>query len=537
MADTKTGLSTAELLQLLMQGGQGVASGIAQGRQNSVNQGQQQQNQLNESVQRMMNALQNAQNTGQGLQMNRQNMPETQASMSPLGQEQSFVQKQRMMAAMLPQVANFSVGGPTDPAIAAAYTPPTNLLKGFADPKLQASYGDDMTAQSLADRRKLMAQINPDYEFSSLGGFGLDPSYDNGVNQASANSAKRLSAYENAQSSLANQQTQLANTAMQNAQNQPQQKQGGGGIGGFLGNILKVAAPAAAFIPAVGPLASVGIGAAAGALGNKMSGGSLAGGALQGGLGAAGGEVLQSLRSGQGFNPFNNGKAPIPSTGFGMTPFAGSVSPQGAGNLPNSNLGGFSPFQQGVSQQPPPAMSAAPSGPSGPKPMSKPQGFNPQGYPLANPAPYRNPNQGPQMGAQPGGVMPPPIDKLKQLQDQIANNPMVSGYTGKPAGIGGPQGLAMAGFQRMAGPQLGAGPQMGQLGAGASRPQLGPGPQPRALPQGQYNMGPVAGVGPNQPALNPGGQGAMRQLQEFLARTPPGTNQLADALRKLMGAQ
>lgn len=89
----------------------------------------------------------------------------------------------------------------------------------------------------------------------------------------------------------------------------------------------------------------------------------------------------------------------------------------------------------------------------------------------------------------------------------------------------------------MAGPQLGAGPQMGQLGAGASRPQLGPGPQPRALPQGQYNMGPVAGVGPNQPALNPGGQGAMRQLQEFLARTPPGTNQLADALRKLMGAQ
>ena len=243
MAETgRTGMTSQELLSLLMQGGAGLAGGLAQGQQNKNQQAQTQQQMMDQKVQQMMAALQNAQQTGQNLQMNRQQMPQTQASLSPLGAEQTFLQRQRLMQTMLPEMANFRSAGPTDPGVRGAYTPNTNMLKGLNNPKLLEAYGDQATATSLADRRKLMAQINPEYQFSSLENFGLDPSFNQGVEESRMTAGANLKAYEAAQTSLANQQTQLANQQMsQQVQAQPEKK--GGGVKGFLGGVLKTAAP------------------------------------------------------------------------------------------------------------------------------------------------------------------------------------------------------------------------------------------------------------------------------------------------------
>lgn len=402
-------MTTQELLALLIPAGAGLAGGVAQGQQNKVGQQQTQQQMMDQKVQQMMAALQNAQQTGQNLQMNRQQMPSTQAQMSPLGQEQTFVQRQRLMAAMLPEMAKFNVGGPTDPGVKAAYTPPTNMLKGLANPALQASYGDQATATSLADRRKMMAQINPEYQFSSLGNFGLDANYDQQVEDVRMTAGANLKAYEAAQASLANQQTTLANQNMSAALTQPPAEKKGGGVKGFLGGVLKVAAPIAALaIPGVGPMAAAAIAGGGVAAGSKLQGDSWGSALGQGALGAAGGAMAKSQMQGNGLNPFNNGAGPamnnaMTSASLPAT-FMGNGMPQGPQlNLPSSNVGGFSPFQQGASQSP----SGAGMKPSG-------GGFNPvaaltgrtSGIPNVNAPAYQRPQtQGqPAVNNRPGGL-------------------------------------------------------------------------------------------------------------------------------------
>lgn len=351
-------MTAQEWAMLASQVGGGVFGGVAQSQQNKRGQQNQQQQQLDAVVQRMLASLQNAQQTGQNLQTNRQQMPQTQAELSPLGQEQSFLQKQRMLQTLLPTLANFQGASPTDAGVAGSYRPQSNILANLANPKLMESVGDGATAQSLADRRKLMAQINPDYEFSSLGGFGLDPRFDDGVNRASQDAGARLRAYESAQSALADQQIGLSNQQLQNAQQAGQQQEKkGGGIGGFLGGVLKTAAPFAAFIPGVGAPLAIGLGAAGGALGNKMQGGGLLSGAVQGGIGAGIGAAGKSLASGQGLNPFNNGAGKVLNNS--MT--AASLPQMGIGapgpgpqlQLPNSMQPSLTPFAQGAQQQAP----------------------------------------------------------------------------------------------------------------------------------------------------------------------------------------
>jgi hypothetical protein len=88
-------------------------------------------------------------------------------------------------------------------------------------------------------------------------------------------------------------QTQeLLKQALERDYQAAQKKQGGGGFFSKLGGILKVAAPiAASFIPGVGPMAAMAIGAAGNAAGTKMQGGSwgqaLGGAALGAGMSAA----------------------------------------------------------------------------------------------------------------------------------------------------------------------------------------------------------------------------------------------------------
>lgn len=60
-----------------------------------------------------------------------------------------------------------------------------------------------------------------------------------------------------------------------------------------VGKFLKKAAPLAAFIPGVGPIAALGIGAAGGALGSALDHDNVLAGAAQGGLGAGVGKLAK----------------------------------------------------------------------------------------------------------------------------------------------------------------------------------------------------------------------------------------------------
>ena len=377
------------------------------------------QNEADLRVQRMLEALQNQQATSADLQQNRQQGWKDQTSQSPLGQEQSFLQKQRLAQVLFPQISKFQPAGPTDPGVAGAFRPQSNVLGAFGDPRFLETFGDQATATSLADRRKLMAGLNPDYEFSSLGNFGLDSSFDQGVNRAQSDAAARRSAYENTQSSLANQQYQLAQG--QTTQGQMGQNKKGGGIGGFLGGVLKTAAPFAAFIPGVGPLAAIGLGAAGGALGNKLQGGSLVSGALQGGASAGIGAAGRSLASGQGLNPFNNARAVsgvVPGTSMtqlmadaaGKPNFSIPPAANAAGDIQNLLGQPQSSFRQlpqaqagGGGSRPSfsPESFQIPQGQMG-FGQTAPKGASPQGYPLAAAGPYTGPGSTPfQIGPNP----------------------------------------------------------------------------------------------------------------------------------------
>ena len=548
----------------------GAFSGAAQAGQNQRSAAQAERARLDMNVQRLMAAMQNQQQTGQNLQLNRQGQRQTQAQMSPLGQEQAFLQKQRLMAAMLPEMAKFTVGGPTDPGVAAAYRPPTNMLQGLANPALQASYGDQMTAQSLADRRKLMAGINPGYEFSPLGGFGLDPSFDAGVNRASMTSGAELKAYEAAQASLANQQRTLAESQQnQTALTQPNaETKKVGGVRGFLGGALKMAAPLAALIPGIGPAASIGLGAAAGVVGGKLQGQSMRGALGSGvatGLGTLGGEALQSRAGGQGLNPFNNGRLPSPYEPQGP-PLSGQGGPGPSFAMSGPyNATGDIRNQLGQPQSSFRQMPGTPQGGGGQRPPSPNMGriLGVQGLqpgPWRNQPAYQGPSAqaGPQIGANPQGRVPgrQPIDQRQALIDSVTANPLFIGFTGKPAGMGMVPGLALAGAATSG--LLGAGAYP-MPPASATAPRMAPrllnAPPVRGNPgspsQGRpFNMGPVAGPGQrllpplsqsstqdqtaiqnvirqlqqngNHPEMQQINQGLLQQLQPYLQRVMSG---------------
>lgn len=497
---------------------------VAGSRQQNQNQ---QQQEADLRVQRMMQALQNKQNTSTELQQNRQQGWKDQTSQSPLGQEQSFLQKQRLAQVLFPQIANFKGAMPTDPAIAGAFKPQTNVLGAFGDPRFLETFGDQATATSLADRRKLMAGLNPDYEFSSLGNFGLDSSFDQGVNRAQQDAAGRRQAYESTQADLANQQYQLAQG--QTTQGQMSQNKKGGGVKGFLGGLLKTAAPFAAFIPGIGPAASIAMGAGAGILGGKLQGQSnlgALGSGLMTGAGALGGEALISQSKGMGLNPFNNNVGKVisnvplgPAANPGLdrlftqpdfsipspTNAAGSIQQQL--QQPQSSFRQLPPQQGPQGPGPGPRLNIPPSqfGP-GLSPSVAPRGFNPQGYPLANAGPYSG-NSQTQMAQDPNyrtapPELPPPAQRAFE---DIMNSGLGRGYSEGPWNIGGATRGALQAIQTVpkglpAGPQLASGPR---------QPQLGPGPQPPRISTPN-----VRGQLPGGQAQLPGGQNLLPSLSQ-----------------------
>lgn len=524
-------MTKAEMMAIL---GPALAGGIGSAV-NSRQQGQvNQQNQQNNAVQMQMAALAQKAQMLQGLQQNRQGMAQQGLAAMPLGQEQAYASRAKAMQALLPMLAQYQNARPTDPGIAGATrSSGPNLVQGLAgNAGFQNTFSDQMTSQAMADRRKAIAGVNPQYEFSSLGGFGMDASYDQGVDDARGTALARLKGFEGQQQALADQQVQLALSQGAQQQGQGQEKKGGG-VKGFLGGVLKTAAPFAAFIPGVGPLAAIGLGAAGGALGNKMQGNGFVSGAIQGGLGAGIGAAGKSLAGGQGLNPFNNGAghalnnsmtaASLPQMGIG----APGTGPQL--QLPNSMPQQMLPFKQGAQQQAPqmpqlPMFNKADPRGGTPNPgVSTPQGQfsgqGPQGTPMRNAAPYSGPSQ-PLSGLSGGPTRlergAPGETMMWDLHGQFMDQPLVKVMQSPIAqvGLGGmiggqitrpPQGpmKALPPGQYNMGPATPKpyvntqatnwpAPPQGQLGAGPTPKLLGPGPQaPQVLPPAPMPMGPV----------------------------------------------
>lgn len=548
-------MTKMEMALLFGNMGAGAIGSAVNARQNNKNQAQ---SELDAMVQRQLAALQNNQQTSQNLQDQRQQGWKDQTSQSPLGQEQSYVQKQRLAQVLFPQLANFKPAMPTDAGVAGAYQAPTNFLSVLNDPRLMATFDDDMTATALADRRKLMAGLNPDYEFSSLSNYGLDSSFDDGVSRAQQDAVGRRQAYEDTQTDLANQQYALA--SQQSQQGAQGEKKKGSSIWSKLGKVAKVAVPVVLAATGVGAPAAAAIMAGTYAASKKADGGSwgdaLKSGVIGGATGAVGagalgsgakaglsagtqkivaqgalsgldakvgggswGDALGSAATGAATakaqqwagGRFNNG----PSLNNDMTAASfptgsGFSAPQTSLNVPSKawdmtkivtgGMQGNNPAQQvgsagGGAPRPQPNMGQQPTGNAA-------SGFNSQGYPLAAAGPYTGP------GSTTGSISSIPngsvagLDFMAQLQQQPfvqALNSPVGAIAAGAVGASRP-GQSMGPMQS----QLGAGPQFSQLGAGAQPKFVGSGATPQALAGGRQML--QLGAGPQMSKALPAGQ-------------------------------
>lgn len=521
------GMSPFELGTLGVTGAAGLFGGLSQGNQGKINQQQLTQQQQQQALQQVLAILGRQQDMEQSFRQDGLGRATTQAQMSPLGQEQQFLQRQRLAQAMLPAIKGFQPGGPTNPAIQAAFRPPTNILSQVITPQLQQAYGDDATAQSLMDRRKLMAMINPDYEFSPLSspGFGLGPQYDQSVSGFQMGQQAQQKGYEASQRALMEQQRSLAMQDYQNqqlqAQKQQQQEKKGGGFLGGLGKVLKIAAPVAAMaIPGIGPGVAAAIAGGGTALGSKMAGDSWGSALGQGALGAAAGGVGRSLASGGGFNPFNNGSGPQLANQMTQASlpvhFGGQGLTQAAQQLPlQSQAQGLAGLAGSVGMNRPSISGLIGTAQSGPRQSLPPMGpqFGPPAS-LAGPGPNTLP-----WGGQPTGISaaPPGSTFWAGIQEQLQQQPFVRAMQ-SPVGMlmGGAMGAqgrpplngVQTPNQQMARPQglLPPAPTGTGLGApgGTGPMQLGPGPTPRGLmPQygqsTQQNMANIIGAAGRMP--------------------------------------
>jgi len=265
-------MTNAEKMMLITNAAAGLMQGASASRQAGVQNQQNAQSQQNFLLQQYLAALQNQQQTGSQLYDRQQQGAQNQAAMSPLGQEQAFVQKQRLMQALIPAIAGFQPAGPTDPAVAAAFKPPTNFLSQLNTPGMQQSFSDQATASSLADRRQMMAQVNPNYNFSSLDNFGLGTGFDQQIQQASADARTRQDEFSQRQEGLAQQGTSAVTDRMSQVTTGQPEKKKGGGVWGKIGSIAKVAVPIVLAATGVGIPAAMAITAGTNIAASKMQG-------------------------------------------------------------------------------------------------------------------------------------------------------------------------------------------------------------------------------------------------------------------------
>lgn len=259
----------------------GAAGSVVNSRQQSqANKQNQQQLQLGQ--------MGNQANIAQMLQQMKMQQAAQGLNAMPLGLEQQYLQKQRMMQALLPAMAKYQSARPTDPGILSAYKPGSNVLQQFAsNPALQQSFSDNATESSMANYRKLVAQADPRMNIGSLNQLGLSGQYDQGINDVQMTALADQKAYEQGQTDLAQRQTDMTTGSSTAAA--PEKKKGG--FWSKVGSIAKVAVPIVLAATGVGIPAAMAITAGTNIAASKMQGKDW-GDAIQSGvIGAATGAV------------------------------------------------------------------------------------------------------------------------------------------------------------------------------------------------------------------------------------------------------
>ncbi|NBV23575.1 MAG: hypothetical protein EBS05_16850 [Proteobacteria bacterium] len=271
---------------------------------------------------------------------------------SPLGAEQELAMRMARARGLSGVAENFQPLMPASGDIAGLIRPSTNILSAFTTPDFRQTISPEATARSIAERRKALAGVDPNFQFGAMGDYGL-PSLDKEVaTYAQGVAADRLSR-ENLLQDLLVQQAKAATAFPQTmAQATPQgvpptQSAQAPKKTSWWKKVVGTALPiAAAFIPGVGPAASMALQAAAGAAGGALTGGkkgALTGaitgaiGAKTGGLGSATGQRA----AGEAASSFAKRAILQPST---LTRAAGSI----IGGPVGTTLEAASPFLGGI---------------------------------------------------------------------------------------------------------------------------------------------------------------------------------------------
>ena len=211
----------------------------------------------------------------------------------PLGAEQDLVRRMARARGMSTVAEHFQPLMPTDPSIASTIRQSPNMLSALTGADYRQSISPEATARSIAERRKAIAGVNPDFVFGSMGDYGGPDLGAEVTAYGQARGADRLA--------RENQLMQLLTNQMQEASKPLYQEPAISGLPAYAPGptspapaaqkgtpwwkkALKVASVAAPIVaaPFTGGTSLAAIGALSGAVGGALDGGKK--GALQGAL-------------------------------------------------------------------------------------------------------------------------------------------------------------------------------------------------------------------------------------------------------------
>jgi len=290
-----------QLLDLAAAFGPSIVSGIGQAGRATADRALIEQDRARQAEQELYNRRMAARGGLAGFfqnQLNRDiNAAGDFAAQSPLGAEQALARQMARQRAGADAVRQYKPPTGMSPAASAFAAQQQNFLAPFASADYQATVSPEATARSIAERRKALAGIDPNFQFGSMGDYGLPDlggevsQYQGDVRsrrQASEMDLQRLLTEQMREASAA--QIPGAQTSTATGASTASKKKSPSLLRRIAGAALPVAA---AFIPggaAMGPVLSTLIQAGAGAAGSALAGGGLKGaltGAAMGGLGAA----------------------------------------------------------------------------------------------------------------------------------------------------------------------------------------------------------------------------------------------------------
>jgi hypothetical protein len=271
----------------------GFAGGSAQGRANEQDAQQQAYQRAQDAYLRRMQGRSGLASVIRGQMDDRTSAATGFADRSPLGAEQDWTRQNAQLRGLSQAAENFRPSAPTDPNILRSYSPGPNILGAFTTPDYRASISPEATERSIAERRKALSFINPDYQFGSSSAYGLPGSTDSEVELNRLGIAGDRLSRENQLYQLLTAQMQEASQPLYGEQvpgaqgaGAPEPERKKGGFWRTLGRIGLAAAPIIA-APFTGGASLALIGAGAGAASAALDGGGLRGALLGGAIGGA----------------------------------------------------------------------------------------------------------------------------------------------------------------------------------------------------------------------------------------------------------